>query len=810
MSFSELPGSKCTMCPRHTQAKTVCLEPIVVGEGQPETLVIGDLPSDYEDRKGEYIPDRALKLFAGWYGEPFVYTTAVKCGGRPKLKADETKACRIYTDAIINDHRPKRIIMLGAGATKAMTRKRVTDVHGQTLDYQGYPAHALYSPGMALRDPSKIGALERAAKRILDPMEEVVVDQTVIRTHEQWNQFVDAFTETERFSFDTETTGLDWYRCTNAVDSERFKITGLDYPEYDPEHIRPSINSLQITTDDGCPSGGYATHTWVLPLAIRDTPWSRAEREEFIQWIALAALNKKAIAHNGKFDNLWLYHDYGVRFPLWFDTTLASHTLDENRSHSLKPLAVDILGVPGFDIPIKDKQGLGDLRKFYDYAGQDALYTFLLAEHFLGQLRADRVLRRLFFRLVMPAARMMEDAEIGGHFVDTTMLRKTKKRLKSELFFIEEELNELAGREVNWSSPQQVAKLLYEDLGIAPVEWTDEGSPSTGESALNQLELDSPIVQLLKKYRGVQKNLSTYVEGWEALTVGDRLFMPTKLNGTVTGRWSSRLHQVPRDPTIRGHIDAPEGWTLVVCDYSQIELRLVGHESQDPMLLLAYSTGQDVHSITSSRITGIDASHLTKEQRKMAKPVNFGFVYGMQWKKFRAYSRDNYEIDITDEESKRFRQIFFDLYNALPAWHERQRKRVRASGYVVSLSGRRRRLPGIHSSDRVVQGEAERQAINAPIQGFGSGDLKAMGMVEVWETFPAEYVKVRGEVHDSVLYWIKTHKLDQYIPRIRAIMEAPKRLKEFGIELTVPLVVDVEVGRWGYGEKYEKDRTESV
>jgi DNA polymerase-1 len=740
------------------------MEPIV--DPDAKILVVGEMPSAFDDRKGSYQTDRAIRLFSGWLGVPYHYTTVVRCAGEPP-KGDELKACRAYLDHTIEDLKPEVILLLGSSAVKAVLKKKVTEVHGQVLEYKGIPTHALFHPAMALRDPSRIDALERAVKRVISPIEEKPFYFTIIRTLDKWNEFIDDFVEADVFAYDTETTGLDWMADGAA------------------------INSLQIATDK---------HTWVLPLAIRDTPWVRGQREEFVETIVRLSAGKTAVAQNGKFDNHWMMADYGRMFHLSFDTQLASHALDENRPHSLKPLSVDLLGADGYDIPLKDKLGLGDLEKFYKYAGKDAFYTLQLYYLFVGQLRKDPPIRKLFYKLIMPAARMCRDAEETGWLIDTVLQRKTRKRLKSRLYLLEDRLNELAGREVNWNSPAQISDVLFKELGLEPTELTDGGAPSTGESALNQLK--HPVAEVLKEYRGVNKNLNTYIDGWVPLMHGDRLYLSTKLHGTVTGRWSSRLHQVPRDADIRGHFIAPEGWELVVFDYSQIELRLVAHESQDPRMLMAYHTGEDLHSLTATYATGIPKDQLTKEQRKLAKAINFGFIYGMQWKKFGAYSRDNYGIEVTDQEAKDFRTRFFDLFNTLPAWHERQRKRVRQLGYVTNLAGRRRNLPTIFSTDPKIVGEAERQSINAPIQGFGSGDLKTMAMVEVWEECPRDIVQVKGEVHDSVLTWMRKDCLEEYIPIVKGIMEAPRRFTDFRIKLTVPLVVDAEVGRWGWGEKW--------
>ena len=278
------------------------------------------------------------------------------------------------------------------------------------------------------------------------------------------------------------------------------------------------------------------------------------------------------------------------------------------------------------------------------------------------------------------------------------------------------------------------------------------------------------------------------------------------------------LQQVPRDPKIRGLIGAPPGRSFIEADFSQAELRIATILSGDEEMKRVQQTGGDIHTNTYELISGEKLStdhHVAKEQRKKAKAVNFGFLYGMGWKKFKDYARDTYGIELTEEEAKQDRINFFKVYNKLPDWHIRQRKIVKALGQVRNPIGRLRRLPDIYSSDQGKRAEAERQSINSPVQGFGS-DLTLLGMAEVMQQSMVYHEDLRldrskfdsvGTVHDATLFEVDNDYLMEFVPKVKAILEKPKALEEvFKFQSPVPMVVDVTVGRsWGNGIELDFD-----
>ena len=752
-------------------------------------MVIGETPTNLANIGGKG-GKLLLELLdsAGLTHKDIYFTNVVKCtppeGRSPTAK--EIKTCKAYLDDEIKSVNPEYILTLGATALKVLSKKsKITELHGQAFDYQGHTVVPSFAPNMALRDPTRLPGLRKDMAKFGHITRGQVASTEdmhweIIKNMDQWNQFIEEFSECQVVSMDCETTGLE---C---------------------EAPGAEINTIQFSLDS-------TDKNWSLPLMVSGSPWRTKPklRQKFIDTLADIAEEKNLIivGQNFKFDNRWIMKKYGRRFKLRFDTMLAHHILDENSPHGLKELASEFCNAPSYDIPLRVKLGnfksAQEEENFYKYGCFDTFYTRALYYLFKNRIIKDPTQRRLFYKLVMPSARMLEKVESSGLYINRKRQAEVKTELNLKRDAILKRMGELGGEGVNWNSPAQVADLFYKKLQLPILEKTDGGAPSTGESVLLRLQHEHELPKLLMEFRGIDKNLSTYVEGWEKLIQGEELFMSTKIHGTVTGRFASRLHQVPRDPMIRSLIDAPPGWTHVCADYSQIELRIAALLSNDPRMKMIFQTGGDIHSETASFILGKPIAQLTKEERKMAKAVNFGLLYGMGWPKLVIYARDNYGVDMTDAQAKAFRVRYFETYAALPKWHERQRRCVRAFGQVVSLSGRIRHLPGIESSEQGVRAEAERHGINSPVQGFGSGDLKVMSMLEIHDTFDWDQVRVKGEVHDSILLWVRNEILEEAVPQIKKIMESPKLLVDFGIKMTVPIVADFEIGPWGMGKRYK-------
>lgn len=831
----------CTLCPLHKSAKTVCMD----GDGplDAEVLVIGEAPGRNEDAKGRpFIGDsgKLLKTELAKAGlESVRFTNVVRCrppDNRPPAP-DEIKACRKYLDAEIAACGARYVVTLGNSASKAVAKQtKITQAHGQLVDgskvkLSGKTIMPAYHPAYALRDPSKLPALAFDLARLRRAIDGEVAGEddfnyVVVNSPKKFEKFFTDFVLAKEFSFDCETSGLFPWGTSGGI-----RCLGI----------------------------GLKETAWVFPLEMPGSPMYGfpMRQHNLVETLVMLAKGKIGIAQNGKFDNNWLYETYGVRFRLDFDTMIAHHLIDENQDHGLKYLARVYCDAPEYDLSTKDKKGgslhvPNDREKYLEYNARDIWYTLKLYYKFNAILRKDMRLRRLFYHLAMPAARALEEIESVGITIDLAKRDETETNVKAARNESLMRLNEQAGRLINWNSPAQVAKLLYEDLGLSTQVRTGKGAFSTGEAALVDLKGKHPIIEELITYRELEKFLGTYIEGWKEYMHGGRLYLSCKIIGTVTGRYSSRLHQVPRDGTIRNLATAPPGWEFGQADLSQAELRIAAELSGDLELISCFRPGgADVHWRTMLHVVGTGASgeynelaiesakelrasplkpkkelSLTgaleillaaghdaaialdktwKEARKRGKSINFGFIFGMYENKFIETCKTKYGYEPTFDQARQFRQAYFSLYAGVPKWHEKQKRVVKIDSQVTNLFGRVRRLPGINSSDRELRMECERQAINSPVQGT-IGDWKAAAMIEIHETISHDKLKIVGEVHDALLFIFRPEFKHEVLPKVKAVMRKPSLLKVFKIDPRVPMDADIEIGNWGAGKKYEEQK----
>jgi len=520
--------------------------------------------------------------------------------------------------------------------------------------------------------------------------------------------------------------------------------------------------------------------------------------------LAVALRGKRVGGHNVKFDAKWIRAKKMLGFQIAFDTMLMAHLLDENRPLRLKSLARSILGADEYEAGIGFTGSATGLTKLAIYNAKDADYTLRLYHHFRKQLLEQPKLARLYAKITLPALRAFTEIEERGFPLDITRLRDRHKEVKANREGCRQELLALIPEErratFNVGSPQQMGWFLYTYLGLKPQLYTPKGQPSTSKDALLALRNSHPAMAVLMEFRRWDKYESTYTRNWliRAGTAGKpRLYTSYNLSGTVTGRLSSDMQQVPRNVYIRSIIGTRPGWKWIEADFSQVELRIAAMFSRDPTLTKTFKEGGDPHFETASRILGKPKEQITKEERKMAKAVNFGFLYGMWWKKFRAYADTNYGIEVSIEEAKAYRIAFFKQYSALEAWHERQRRLVRNLGRVTSPTGRVRHLPTIMSTDEGVQAEAEREAINSPVQGFAS-DLTVLAMVLIHERLDPKQARIIGNVHDSIMLEAREEHAEEVAKLVKEIMENLPIKKLFGYQMTIPIEAEVTISQhWG-------------
>jgi DNA polymerase I-like protein with 3'-5' exonuclease and polymerase domains len=567
---------------------------------------------------------------------------------------------------------------------------------------------------------------------------------------------------------------------------------------------------------------------WALPLKHKKSPcqtnWDSILRR-VCRYVSRVPVR---IAHNAKFDCRWLVQ-FGAPVPCNFDTMLASHLLDENRFKGLKPLAQMLLDAAPWSIDIASGKNAPpwytqhSLTNILRYCALDTWHTMRLYQLFHPQLSDDKRLHALFTKLIMPASQSLVHIERRGVFVHQEALFGGAEHVANELSRIHDALMQyvpegISG--VNFNPSNFLRWFLFDHLSF-PILKMGKVGPSVSESVLSHLADTNPhpVLELLQERVKWQKFQSSFFNPYrELITDESRLHTTFKLQGTVTGRLSSgkadsdkvtgsrkaalrgiNLQQVPRDPLVRGVFGAAPGWAFIEADYSQIELRVAAEISGEPTLRALYAQGQDVHMTMAMRMTGKPASKVTKEERKKAKAVVFGYLYGMGARKFISTAWDNYGLRVTIEEAEASRAAFFQQFPQLLKWHAQQRRLAHRNQRVQSPLGRIRHLPDIVSRDKGVVGEAERQAINSPVQAMAS-DLCLLSLVLLDRKFRKAGLKAApiGTVHDAINFECPHEELKAVVPMIKDTMENAPILKLFGFDFSVPIVVDIAAGKaWG-------------
>ena len=607
-------------------------------------------------------------------------------------------------------------------------------------------------------------------------------------------------------------TDADVRACIKDIRSSKIISSDLE-----TTGLKPWKNGGEIV------SAGWGTtdHQWILPIHHIEAKFSSPYG---VASLIYAAVPKDCVVvgQNHKFDSGWLKYK-GIDFLANFDTMLADFILDENVRHGLEEIAARLFNADPWDIPLKEKQGGAPIKKIAKYQALDLYWTRKIYFEQVKRLNRDPAVKRLFYALDMKASDLFVDVEANGCYVDPGMLEDGRKYWQEKRDAASKALDKMFPTDrvykdkkrkakvngYNWNSADQVAEVLFERAGLDPLDKTPGGKYSTSESVLLRLARHSPAPKLILELREAEKQLGTFINSWMEKRDSRSCFHCTfKLHGTVTGRPSCEdpnLYQVPRDPRIRSIIRAPDEWTFVEVDQSQIELRLTAHDADEQTMKFVYQTGGDIHTETVQDIIGIQ--NPDKEQRKKGKAINFGFIYGMWWKKFLIYARDNYGVDFTEEEAQDIRKGFFRKYSGLVEWHKRKKQFAHRHGYVASLFGRKRRLPLIYEAPMDFrsldpqQGEQQRQAVNAPIQSAAS-DLVKAALVELRSRFSwEEELRIIGHVYDAGLFWVRTKYLGDIVPQLKSTFERPKLLDELDIEISVPLIGDVKVGPWGAGEE---------
>jgi uracil-DNA glycosylase family 4 len=836
----------CTECRLHKDADDdeVCITGQAEGRGEHKIAIVTKFPIAPGGKLHREMVDYLAE--AGIDPQKVVWLSAMKCRtySMDPTKTDQ-KMCSLFLRAEFAFMDFDYVLCLGAEAWFAASGwADITKNRGKLFDIQeGHgvifptisPSAVNRNPGLRggfVADLQYFGRLIRGegetpphhdnTGHVTDVHDEQALRAMLRRVRHSWAA-----------SYDIETTGAAEYESDARVVS--ISVTVTDGPDME------------------------TAHTYNVPLFHPESP--RVFRNRWItilRAITLALMKcPRRVAHNAKYDTKWMQHFTGEEaFVPTFDTIVAAALLDENRPKGLKPLGQMLLGAEPWGIDTRDLLN-EPIEKVLEYNGLDTWHTlrlfFVLRKNLLDQPR----LARFFRYLSMPLTRELCYVERRGVYVDEPQLKTNWGVVKSKLEEIHDALDKFVPEDhpfikydrsgnvkdfgVNWNASNFGRWFLYEYLGLPvlargkPKDDGRPGDPSMAEAVLAYLVEEASglpggeVAKLLVERVKWNKFDTSFFTPWsEQIDANSRMHSVFKPWGTVTGRLSSgkedaekitakrqirgvNLQQVPRGDLTRGVFGAPPGSYFVEFDYSQVELRVAAFLAREETMIHLYNTGQDIHTTMAMRMTGKPwhggkcdcGGCVTGEERKKAKAVNFGFLYGMGWRKFVQTAWENYGVRVSEEEAQAFRKTFFAQFPLLLPWHSRQRSLAHKYGRVETPMGRVRHLPDIYSPDQGVQAEAERQAINSPVQGFAS-DMCALSMVLLAKRFRKEGVRAYpiGTVHDAVNWEIHGADLEYALPIIKETMENLPLEELFNVHIDIPIIADCKVGtRWGQAKE---------
>jgi DNA polymerase-1 len=620
-------------------------------------------------------------------------------------------------------------------------------------------------------EPEEI--LEEEQQTISDSSSDSTAEYETIFTNEHLELWIAKLETADLISIDTETTSLDYMKA---------EIVGL---------------SFAVSEN----SAAYVPLQHDYPDAPEQL--SLNETLEKLKPI-LEDKNKYKIGQNLKYD-LEVFANYQINLQgIEHDTMLASYVVNSvaNR-HNMDALALNYLNIE--TIHYEDVAGKGakqipfsqvSIEDAAPYAAEDVDIVLKLHRVLSSELKKHTTLEQVYRTIEMPLLNVLARIERNGVVIDSDLLMQQSHELKARMQKIEIEAHDLAGETFNIASPKQIQAILYEKMDLPVLAKTPKGQPSTAESVLQELAEEYKLPKLILEHRSVSKLCSTYTDKLPLMINPDTNRVHTSYHQAVaaTGRLSSsnpNLQNIPirtaEGRKIRLAFIAPEGYTMVAADYSQIELRIMAHLSGDKSLLDAFDKGLDIHKTTAAEVFGVAIDNVDNDQRRAAKAINFGLIYGMS-----AFGLAK-QLGIGRSEAKEYIDLYFSRYPSVKTFMDETREKAKEDGFVETVYHRRLYLPEINARNAARRQYAERTAINAPMQGTAADIIKlAMIDIDEWlqeSKFDAIMIM---QVHDELVFEVATEKLDEFIKEIDARMTKNDHLK-------VPLVVDI-----GHGQNWDE------
>ena len=598
-------------------------------------------------------------------------------------------------------------------------------------------------------------------------VESAPIDYQTILTQSQLDEWITRIDAAPIVSLDTETTGL------NPMQAE---LVGISFS------IAP--HQAAYLPLSHCYAGAPPQLATNLVL------------DTLRQWIENP--EKPKLGQNLKYDK-HIFANHGLQLNgIVHDTLLQSYVLESHRPHNMDSLALHHLGVKTISYDEVTGKGVSrinfnqvDIERATQYAAEDADITMQLHQHLHPQIEGDTKLSHIYHILEMPVLEVLFEIERNGVLLDIKLLEVQSRELGEKMLLLEQQAFAIAGQPFNLNSPKQIQEILFNQLKLPIIKKTPGGVPSTDEDALQKLALDYPLPQILLNYRSLAKLKSTYTDKLPRMVDSKtgRVHTNYAQAVAVTGRLTSNEPNLQNIPVrtaegrrIREAFIAPSGHSIISADYSQIELRIMAHIAQDAGLLRAFAAGEDIHRATAAEVFGVPLEAVDNEQRRYAKIINFGLIYGMS--EFGLAS----QLGIERAAARAYMDRYFARYPGVADYMQRTREVAKSNGYVETVFGRRLWLPEINSPNGNRRQGAERAAINAPMQGTAADIIKlAMIAVHNWLTHEKLSSKLIMQVHDELVLEVPDNEIE-LVKR-----ELPKLMCGVA-HLDVPLLVETGVG----------------